>query len=230
MGGRGNQWNTYVIHVNPYVKQSFNTARKNSNRSSNSAARLNTNKSQGLWAGSWVGRVDRPLGFLWNSEGLEFLGVHLGNTSSYEQLNWKKCHEKLNKTLTSWKNLSLSLSFKGRILIANQLATSKTFHTLAVFSPPDHILDELQRMLIDFVWPTEKHHLKRQGGPWFILPPSTHPHVQIHPHTRIFKSILTPLVFSVLSFSLQLSKLAFRFPIISNQNDSSLLREAPKFL
>ena len=34
-------------------------------------------------------------------------------------------------------------------------------HPCCPFSP-DHILDELQRMLIDFVWPTEKHHLKRQ--------------------------------------------------------------------
>ena len=127
-----------------------------------SAACLNTTKSKGLWAGSWVKRTDRPLGFEWNSEGLKFLGVHLGNNSSYHQLNWKNCTDKLKKTLTSWKNLSLSLSLKGRILIANQLAASKTFHSLATLPPPDHVLDELQRLIIVFVWPTKKHLLKRR--------------------------------------------------------------------
>ena len=34
-----------------------------------SAARLNTNKSQGLWAGSWVGRVDRAPRFLVEQRG-----------------------------------------------------------------------------------------------------------------------------------------------------------------
>ena len=43
-----------------------------------SAACLNTKKSQGLWVGQWIGRADSPLNFSWNSEGLPFLGVHLG--------------------------------------------------------------------------------------------------------------------------------------------------------
>ena len=32
-----------------------------------SAARLNLDKSQGLWVGSWASRSDRPLGFKWRS-------------------------------------------------------------------------------------------------------------------------------------------------------------------
>ena len=56
-----------------------------------SAARLNTRKTQGLWAGSWIGRSDRPLICLWNDDGLSFLGVHLGNTKTYTDQNWKNC-------------------------------------------------------------------------------------------------------------------------------------------
>ena len=65
-----------------------------------SAARLNTQKSQSLWAGSWTGRNGKPLNLSWNSEGLPFLGVHLGNTNNYFKQNWQKCKDKLNKTLS----------------------------------------------------------------------------------------------------------------------------------
>ena len=127
-----------------------------------SAARLNTQKSQGLWAGSWIGRNDKPLHFSWNSEGLPFLGVHLGNTNNYVKRNWQKCKDKLNKTLSSWSRLSASLSFKGKIIIANQLAASKIFHGLAVLSPPENVLSELQNILVDFVWSNKRLYLKKQ--------------------------------------------------------------------
>ena len=127
-----------------------------------SAACLNTSKSQGLWAGSWTGRNDKPLNFSWNSEGLPFLGVHLGNTHKYVQKNWDKCKDKLNKTLSSWSRLSHSLSFKGKVIIANQLAASKLFHPLAVLSPPENILSELQGSLVDFVWSNKRHYLKKE--------------------------------------------------------------------
>ena len=127
-----------------------------------SAARLNKQQSQGLWVGSWAGRVDTPLGFLWNSKGLVFLGVHLGNTQKIENLNWSKCKNKLQNTLSKWRGLAKRLSFKGRVLIANQLAASQTCHYIATLSPPSNVLSELQAMLVDFVWPTKRHYLNKQ--------------------------------------------------------------------
>ena len=56
-------------------------------------------------------------------------------------------------------------------------------------------------------------------------PPSTHPHVHIHPYTGFFKPMLTPLVCSFLSFSVQLSKLIFGLSIICYQNNSNILCE-----
>ena len=130
--------------------------------SSASAARLNLQKSQGLWVGPWTRRNDKPLGFKWNNEGLPFLGVHLGNSHFYTQQNWIHCKEKLSKTLAKWTYLSFSLSFKGKVLIANQLAASKVNHILAALSPPDNILGELQGMLVDFVWSYKRHLLRQQ--------------------------------------------------------------------
>ena len=93
--------------------------------SSASAARLNTFKSQGLWAGCWTGRSDTPLGFSWKSEGLQFLGLHFGNSFNYTKQNWTTCKNKILKTLACWKRLLPILSYKGKTLIVNQLAASK---------------------------------------------------------------------------------------------------------
>ena len=127
-----------------------------------SSASLNYVKSQGLWVGSWTRRSDKPLGFQWNNEGLNFLGVSLGVSRNYMSKNWEKCKEKLSKTLSRWTPLSQSLSFKGKILVANQLAASKVFHCLAVLSPPQNILKELQNMLVNFIWSNKRHLLRKE--------------------------------------------------------------------
>ena len=46
--------------------------------------------------------------------------------------------------------------------MANQLAASKIFHCLATIAPPPPVLSELQKMLIDFVWPTKNTSLKKK--------------------------------------------------------------------
>ena len=45
---------------------------------------------------------------------------------------------------------------------ANQLAASKIFHCLAVLSPPENVLSELQNILVDFVSSNKRHFLKKQ--------------------------------------------------------------------
>ena len=54
------------------------------------------------------------------------------------------------------------LSHKDKNLSANQIATSKLLHYLAVLPTPDHILDELQRKLVDFVWSNGRHWLDQR--------------------------------------------------------------------
>ena len=46
--------------------------------------------------------------------------------------------------------------------MANQLAASKIFHSIAVLPCPANILSELQDKLVDFVWFNKRHLLKRQ--------------------------------------------------------------------
>ena len=61
----------------------------------------------------------------------------------------------------NWKSLSSTLSLKGNILIANQLAASKIFHFISVLTCSSNVLSELQEMLVDFVWFNRRHLLPR---------------------------------------------------------------------
>ena len=127
-----------------------------------SSACLNLNKCKGLWVGAWIDRQDQPLNFLWNNSDVRFLGVHLGNTETSRQKNWKLCKEKLNNALSRWSGLARTMSFKGKIIIANQIAASKLLHFLAVLPLPEQVLDELQETLINFVWSQKRHMLNRK--------------------------------------------------------------------
>ena len=98
-----------------------------------------------------VDRMERPA-----------IEVHLGNTKTYTDKSLNICKTRLIETLASWSGISTSLSFKGRVLIVNQLAASKMFHCLAALTPPDDFLSELQQRLVDFVWSNKRHLLKAE--------------------------------------------------------------------
>ena len=86
----------------------------------------------------------------------------MGNSHSYLQQNWQECCEKLQRVLTRWKGLSKFLSYRGKALIANQLAASKLYHVLAFISPPQETLKELQKKLVNFVWSDGRYWLKEK--------------------------------------------------------------------
>ena len=53
---------------------------------SSSSAKINFSKSVGLWCGSWKDKKDSPLGVKWTNKGIKYLGVFLGNTMEFEQM------------------------------------------------------------------------------------------------------------------------------------------------
>ena len=202
-----------------------------------SAACLNTKKSQGLWVGQWIGRADSPLNFSWNSEGLPFLGVHLGNTPNYLKQNWLKCKEKLTKTLLSWSRLSNTMSYKGKVIIANQLAASKIFHFLAVLSPPESVLNELQNLLVEFVWSGKRHWLKKEtlydqpdnGGLGLACLKARILSFRFVLIQRFLKLIPHPAYYFMGHFLRQYCKLGFDYQLFHVQTDTKFYTSVPVF-
>lgn len=90
-----------------------------------SSSRINWEKCASYLIGEWDDR-DHPVlpqNCLWSREGFKVLGVFLG-TDHYIQRNWDGIFEKVVGRLQRWKWILPQLSYRGRVLIINNLAAS----------------------------------------------------------------------------------------------------------
>lgn len=102
--------------------------------------------------GRWQrGRLKFPEGLHLNTEGLKYLGIFLGNESIIQK-NWDGVIDKLKGRLAKWKWLAPKMSYKGRILIINNLVASSLWHKLACIDLPQKNLSVVQALLVDFFW------------------------------------------------------------------------------
>ncbi len=122
-----------------------------------SSAKVNWAKCDGFAVGSWgdTGPPQLPEGLKWGKEGLKVLGVYLG-TDKYKEKNWEGLLGKVVAKLSKWKWLLPELSYRGRVLITNNLTASMLWHKLNVLEPPDDSIKEIQKKLVDFFWSGQK--------------------------------------------------------------------------
>lgn len=117
-----------------------------------SSAKVNWKKSEAVVCGKWrKGRLKFPEGLLLNTGGFKYLGIFLGN-ESFVQKNWDGVIDKLKGSLAKWKWLAPKMSYKGRILIINNLVASSLWHKLACIDPPPKFLSDVRALLVDFFW------------------------------------------------------------------------------
>ena len=83
-----------------------------------SAAKINYNKTKGLWTGNWKDRRVPPIevkDIKWTNKNIENLGVFFGNDnpalSTYDEII-----SKLKKTLSYWKQFKLTQIGKARVV------------------------------------------------------------------------------------------------------------------
>ncbi len=111
-----------------------------------SSAKVNWRKSEALLLGKWLeGKPELPEGLVWGTSGIKYLGVFLGD-DLIMQKNWEGVIEKIKGRLEKWKCLSQNISYRGRILIVNNLVASSLWHKFACVDPPIHLLAK------DFFW------------------------------------------------------------------------------
>lgn len=128
-----------------------------------SLAKVNWGKSKALLCGAWVDRAPPllPGGLQWGCEGLKLLGVYLGS-EKWVRKNWEGLSKAVVSRLARWRWLLSQVSYRGRVLIINNLVASFLWHKLAVLNPPASLLADLQRKLVDFFW--SGHHWLRGGS------------------------------------------------------------------
>lgn len=82
----------------------------------------------------------------WKKSGIKYLGVYLGDETSQKK-NWEGLVERVKGILAKWKWIHSQLSFRGRVLIANNLVTSTLWHKLVFVDRPDGLLSRLQAII-----------------------------------------------------------------------------------
>ena len=68
-----------------------------------SGAKLNKQKTFGMWLGRWRGRPDQPAGLNWTSKGNKLYGVYLG-TNECDKINWDRILSKFEKCVNLYSS------------------------------------------------------------------------------------------------------------------------------
>ena len=118
-----------------------------------SSATVNWRKSRALCLGPSELFIPPPLpnALQWRHDGVKHLGVFLGNVT-FSLKNWDQMVDQISHTLNCWKRLSSLLSYRGRVLIINNLAASNLWHRMIALQPPKSLILNLQRILVNCFW------------------------------------------------------------------------------
>lgn len=116
-----------------------------------SSAKVNWEKSEALWVGDEPRGIILPGGLTWKRGGIKYLGVYLGDQNTVDK-NWENVLEKVEGRLKKWKCLFPKMSFKGRVLIINNLVASMLWHRLCCIDPPVTLLAKAQAEIINCFW------------------------------------------------------------------------------
>ncbi|KAK3541224.1 hypothetical protein QTP86_016804 [Hemibagrus guttatus] len=117
-----------------------------------SSARVNWAKSEELIYGEWSTDVPKlPGGLTWKRDGIKYLGVYIGD-DDIMQKNWEGVIEKVKGRLEKWKWLLPKMSYRGRVIVVNNLAASILWNRLTVLDPPSGLMEKLQTIIVDFFW------------------------------------------------------------------------------
>ena len=119
-------------------------------------AKVNKDKTEGLWVGSWRERQDTPLNLKWTSETINFLGIIIGNKVgsnghlSICEKNFAEQIEKIKNKMNFWKGKGLTLF--SRVKVINVFILSRLWYRTNVCDIPKNMLELLNRMVRNFVW------------------------------------------------------------------------------
>jgi exonuclease III len=123
-----------------------------------SGARLNVDKCQGLWLGSWRGNAYRPLSLQWTSDVVKFFGIYLGN-GSYEKENENLVFQKFSKTIDLLHSRRLNLITKPEVI--NLFACSRLWYALSVLPLNPTLNSRLTSYMFRLIWKKSTERVRR---------------------------------------------------------------------
>ena len=104
-----------------------------------SGLKINTEKTEAIWLGSWRNRKDALFGFNWPEKPINALGIFFSyDEEANRNLNFEQKLASLEKTLNFWERRKLTLL--GRITIIKTLGLSKLIYNCSVLAVPVEII------------------------------------------------------------------------------------------
>ena len=120
-------------------------------------AKVNFDKTNGLWVGKWKHRTDDPFQDIdskdlrkikWTNKNVKYVGVYVGNHRPDLQ-TFNEIVPKLKKRLNFWKPLKLPLLAKARVIEIYH--ASKLFYALNFYPLPPNYEKEVREAFMDYV-------------------------------------------------------------------------------
>lgn len=122
-----------------------------------SGAKLNKEKSSGMWLGSWKWRKDQPSHLNW-SKCLKICGVKFGNLDITSE-NWSVVMQKVVKSINLHKTRLLTMT--GKAVIANTLFCSKLWYLGSAIQMSPEIVGNFNKAIFAFIWSNKVEKVKR---------------------------------------------------------------------
>ena len=122
-----------------------------------SGAKLNRDKSSGLWLGSWKNSKEKPFNLKW-SNSLKICGILFGNNDTVSE-NWGAVMHKVVKSINLHKSRFLTMA--GKAVIVNTLICSKLWYVGSVTTIPSAVRDDFVKLIFAFIWSNKVEKVKR---------------------------------------------------------------------
>ena len=113
-----------------------------------SGAKVNAEKTKGLWIGKWKNRTDTPLDFTWTNGNVKTLGVYFGNDQPAEK-TFSEIIPKVKRSMNYWKQFSLSKFSRARVV--EIFHASRLWYTSTFYPIPDLTKTEMQSSFKEYM-------------------------------------------------------------------------------
>lgn len=118
---------------------------------------INFDKSSVIFSPNTPGPLKHVLKNILGTPCADKLGRYLGcdvEVDGRSSKDFQPLIEKIQKKITSWKHLALSLA--GKIILINSILATLSVNVLSVFMLPKNIANKMYSMLMQFWWKIKK--------------------------------------------------------------------------
>ena len=110
-------------------------------------AKINYDKTKGLWLGKWKNRSDTPMNIKWTNQNVKYLGIYIGNASPARQ-TFEEIQSKVIRRKDYWKQFKMCKLSKARVI---EIFITPTLWYAAKFYPiPQDIVKKIQTSLFEY--------------------------------------------------------------------------------